>query len=197
MKTTVINNSNYLVRSVTEADKDLYMRIQQENSEMANAYDEHSFRDYFWETILKSENDIYMMAFLKDGDTFVGNCSLQEVNSDAVELGMDIDKSYQNRGIGTEILGLLIRYVSENLPRKRILIKTKSDNMQCRRMIEKAGGIKVGEEPTGFDRMVDTLLPILEEKGFIQAAGESRELMDSTRDICLNIYEFMVKEDEG
>ena len=197
MKTIIIENGKYLIRSVTATDKEPYMRIQQENSEMAKAYDENNFRDYFWENILKGEDDIYMMVFRKESNTHVGNCSFQGIKSDAVEIGVDIDKPYQNRGIGTDILGMLIRYAAENILGKRLLIKTKSDNMQCRRMIEKAGGIKVGKEPTGFDRMIEKMIPLLLEKGFIQEAEESRDLRDITHDICVYIYEFMLKEDAG
>ncbi len=44
-----IENDQYLIRPVKRSDKDEYMRVHQENSEITKAYDMEGFLDYFWE----------------------------------------------------------------------------------------------------------------------------------------------------
>ena len=56
-----------MIRPVTAADEDQFMRIHQENSEMENAYKDEHFRKSFWEKILHSEDDIYMMIYQLNG----------------------------------------------------------------------------------------------------------------------------------
>ena len=61
-----IESDRFFIRPVTAADKDQFMRIQQENSEMGKAYEEEHFRDSFWEKSLCCEEDIYMVIYLKN-----------------------------------------------------------------------------------------------------------------------------------
>ena len=62
-----IENERFLIRPVTAADEDQFMRIHQENSEMENAYKDEHFRKSFWEKSLHSEDDIYMMIYQLNG----------------------------------------------------------------------------------------------------------------------------------
>ena len=131
MKVNVIENDRLLIRPVVDDDKESFMRIQVENSDLAAAYKDEQFRNYFWETTLNGDNDIYMMIFMKEDGTHVGNCSFQKLNSDSIEIGMDIDKRFQNQGIGTATLMLLAEYLRKNAPGKRHTVRTKSNNIPC------------------------------------------------------------------
>ncbi len=54
------------VRSVEETDKDDYMNLRVETSELSQAYQSvPGFRDYEWEGELNSQKDIYMAVFMK------------------------------------------------------------------------------------------------------------------------------------
>lgn len=191
MNIAVIENDRFLIRPVAFSDKDQFMRIQQENSEMPNAYKEENFRKSFWEQCLAGEDDIYMMIFLKENGAHIGNCSFQNVNTDIIEIGIDIDKSKQNMGLGTGVLSLLVAYLRNHASDQKHRIKTKSNNLPCQKMIEKVGGVKTGEEATEFDRIMDDkMLPTLRKYGMTEQITETERMLDRNKGICTFIYEF-------
>ena len=191
MKITTIENERFFIRPAAADDKEAFMHLQQENSELSEAYKDEAFREHYWKGILEGEDDVYMLVFLKEDGRHIGNCSFQNVNSPAIEIGIDIDKRVQNQGFGTEVLTLLVAFLRANAPEQRCLIRTKSTNAPCRRMIEKAGGVKTGEEATDFDRIMDKMLPKMEKAGLTQEMGETGKLLDRSRGVCTYIYEFM------
>ena len=187
---STIENERLLIRPVTTVDEEQFMRIQQENSEMRNAFKDEHFRESFWEKSLNSEDDIYMMIYLKKDSQHIGNCSFQNVNTQTIEIGIDIDKTMQNQGLGTGVLMLLVEYLKTNASGQRFQIKTKSNNFPCQRMIEKAGGTKIGKEATEFDRVMDRMIPTLEQYGMVEQINETRKLLDRNNGIYAYIYEF-------
>ena len=197
MNIVAIENEKYLIRPITESDKDDFMRIQQENSTFPAVYEEGNFRDVFWEESLKDGNDIYMMVFQKPGGKHIANCSVQGIQNDKVSIGIDVDKAFQNKGIGTEVMILLLGYLQENARDKRLLIKTRSDNIACRRMISKAGGIKIGEEPTPFDAFADSMLPTLQANGLTEEIENNKAHMDRNKGVYVYVYEFENVKKEG
>ena len=188
-----IENDRFFIRPVTAADKDQFMRIQQENSEMGKAYEEEHFRESFWEKILYSEDDIYMVIYLKKDSQHIGNCSFQNVNTQTIEIGIDLDKTMQSQGLGTGVVMLLVEYLKSNTSGQRFQIKTKSNNIPCQIMIEKAGGTKIGKEATEFDRVMDSMIPTLEKYGMVEQVDEIRKLLDRNNGIYAYIYEFTLE----
>ena len=186
-----IENERFLIRPVTAADEDQFMRIHQENSEMKNAYKDEHFRKRFWEKSLYSEDDIYMMIYHKQGSQHIGNCSFQNVNKKIIEIGIDIEKTKQGQGLGTGVLLLLVEYLKNNAPDQGHQIKTKSNNIPCQRMIEKAGGTRIGVEATEFDRIMDGMIPTLEKYGMMEQIDETKKVLDRNNGICTYIYEFV------
>ena len=169
---STIENERLLIRPVTTVDEEQFMRIQQENSEMRNAFRDEHFRESFWEKSLYSEDDIYMMIYLKKDSQHIGNCSFQNVNTQTIEIGIDIDRAKQNQGLGTDVLMLLVEYLRGNASGQKHKIKTKSNNIPCQRMIEKAGGRKIGVEATEFDRVMDSMTPTLEKYGMVEQIND-------------------------
>ncbi len=186
-----IENERFLIRPVTAADEDQFMRIHQENSEMKNAYKDEHFRKSFWEKSLHSEDDIYMMIYYKEDSQHIGNCSFQNVNKKIIEIGIDIEKTKQSQGLGTGVLLLLVEYLKNNAPDQGHQIKTKSNNIPCQRMIEKAGGTRIGVEATEFDRIMDSMIPTLEKYGMTEQIDETKKVLDRNNGICAYIYEFV------
>lgn len=186
-----IENERFLIRPVTAADEDQFMRIHQENSEMKNAYKDDHFRKSFWEKSLHSEDDIYMMIYYKEDSQHIGNCSFQNVNKKIIEIGIDIEKTKQSQGLGTGVLLLLVEYLKNNAPDQGHQIKTKSNNIPCQRMIEKAGGTRIGVEATEFDRIMDGMILTLEKCGMTEQIDETKKVLDRNNGICAYIYEFV------
>lgn len=191
----IIENDQYLIRSVTQTDKDAYMRVHQENSEMSKAYDEDNFRDYFWERGIMGEEDIYMMVIRKADQVHVANCSFQGITGEAVEIGLDVDIPFQNQGIGTTVLQMTVPYLQKVMPEKRILLKTYSTNLHCQKIAEKTGGVKVGEEPTELEIIMKKMIPLLEEQGLYEEVNQAKETLAMNEGVCVIVYEYMSRRD--
>jgi RimJ/RimL family protein N-acetyltransferase len=82
-----------------------------------------------------------------DGWRLIGNCgvfNLEWVNSSA-ELGIMIgDKSVWNQGLGTEVMGLLLRHCFETLNLNRVFLQVYGQNARARRSYIKAGFVEEG-----------------------------------------------------
>lgn len=137
------------VRSVEEMDKDDYMNLRVETSELSQAYQSvPGFRDHEWEGELNSRKDIYMAVFMKTNDKIVASCSFQGYEGDCVELGFDVEEQYRKQGIATELVQGMLRTVSTVFSGKPVMIRTNVTNTACRRVAEKCGGVFSGYEAT-------------------------------------------------
>ncbi|MCR4657806.1 MAG: GNAT family N-acetyltransferase [Lachnospiraceae bacterium] len=93
------------IRTVSEADRDAYMSLRVGNSTISVAYSAISgFEDFEWESELNDEKDIYLSVFIKDEEIFIASASLQDYQSDTIEMGYDVVEGYRNHGHATEIV---------------------------------------------------------------------------------------------
>lgn len=147
------------VRSVEESDKEAYMDLRVETSEIAQAYQTlPGFRDREWNGELNSQKDIFLSAFLKENDVLIASASFQNYESDCIELGFDVTERYREQGIATELVQGMLEMVSNLFPGKTVSIKTNVTNSACRRVAEKCGGVFSGYEPNRAAMAMETLL---------------------------------------
>ena len=85
----------------------------------------------------------------------------------------------------------MVEYLKNNEPDQGHQIKTKSTNIPCQRMIEKAGGTRIGVEATEFDRIMDGMIPTLKKYGMTEQIDETKKVLDRNNGICTYIYEFV------
>jgi diamine N-acetyltransferase len=82
-----------------------------------------------------------------DAWQMIGNCSFMDVNHTArsAEVGLFIgDKSCWNKGYGTEVMRLLLRFGFDSLNLNRIFLRVDEDNKGGIRAYEKAGFVHEG-----------------------------------------------------
>lgn len=103
----------------------------------------NSIREREWlENLYKSTDDIVMGIVIKDGDIFIGNCGLHQIDwvSRSAVFGIMIgEKEYQNKGYGTEAVLLMLKYAFEILNLNRIELTVYNFNKRAIRCYEKAG----------------------------------------------------------
>ena len=167
---TTIEDEQIMIRPVRADDKDAFLRILEENSEFPKAFGIEGYRENLWDVNLNDEDRIAMMVFLKETGWHIGNCTFRGIGADTVHIGIGITGLLQNKGYGTKVLSLLVDYLQRKAPDRRHLIRTKSNNLRCQRMIRKVGGKKVGEEATDLDKILDHLRSSLKRDGFTKKA---------------------------
>ena len=115
------------IRSVQECDKEAYIALRIQNSMTPKAYEKiPGFRDYEWESELNGDGDLFLSVFLKPEELFVASASIQHYKKPAIEIGYDVVKEYQNRGIATELIKGLVNPMCCISPRIAILSNSKS-----------------------------------------------------------------------
>ena len=150
-----VQDDKYILRAITEADKDNYLKLYRENSIVAKAsskmndVDYESFTDFVWEKM--SEDDaIYVFVFRKKDEIYVGNITLQHLSSDTPEIGMDVLQEYHRQGIALDSIPLFTKRVMEIMSVEYFLVRIYSDNEPSRKLYEKLGATVIGEEPSEF-----------------------------------------------
>ena len=137
------------VRSVEESDKEAYMNLRVETSEIAHAYQSlPGFRDREWDGELNSQKDTLLAAFLKENNLLVASASFQSYESNCIELGFDVSERYRRQGFATELVQGMLKTISTIFPDKTVSLRTAVTNTACRRVAEKCGGVFSGYEPT-------------------------------------------------
>lgn len=99
------------------------------------------------ESIQSSRTEIVFAIKLKKGDVHIGNVSLQNINwvSRTGEIAMIIgNKKNRARGVGTEVMALIIEYAFKTLNLNRISCGTPVTNMGGIRICENNKMIKEG-----------------------------------------------------
>lgn len=100
-----------------------------------------------WEKEYNSPNDVVFAVCMKEDDKFIGTTGLYCINwimrtaEFRVFLG---EKSYWNRGIGTEATKLMVAYGFEKLNLNNVWLGVTTANKGGGRAYEKAGFIKEG-----------------------------------------------------
>lgn len=91
-----------------------------------------------------------------DGDKFIGEVSIRHELTDALlryggNIGYGIRYSEWNKGIGTTMLSMALKYAKERLGLNRVLITCDDDNIGSARVIEKNRGILQDKIPNTID----------------------------------------------
>lgn len=94
--------------------------------------------------------------WLVDGDKFIGEVSIRHELTDALlryggNIGYGIRYSEWNKGIGTTMLSMALKYAKERLGLNRVLITCDDDNIGSARVIEKNRGILQDKIPNTID----------------------------------------------
>lgn len=114
------------------------------NGERPNSYEQ---LEKYYNQIRKSNEDFVFAIVCKKNNAHIGNCGLHAFDkiSRRAKLGIVIgEKDYQNKGIGQEVVRLLIKYGFETLNLNKISLKVNSENVIAIKIYKKYGFIKEG-----------------------------------------------------
>jgi len=165
---------NYHIRTVTEEDKESFMSIRRETSDLSYAYDTvPGFLDQAWGFVLNGYDEISMVVFRND--CFVAICTFHDFQENHVQLGYYVANQFRGQRIGTELVGHLINIAHHYFSDKAVQIRVRKDNIASYRVAEKCGGVIIGFESTPEGRLARELLDKYERK------GETGDAVDAAR----------------
>ena len=146
-KNDVIEEDECLkLRKLKPEDRADFFRVLKQVSPVPEIYDLDGFEDLLWKETLSSNTEM-ALAIEKKGPAYVGECMVKNPEPGILELGVDVGTEYQNRGIGTRAMRLLITGIRQRCPGCRLIARIYSDNAKSIHIIRKLGGMKIAEEP--------------------------------------------------
>ncbi len=148
-----ITKHNLTIRNATMNDAGLLCRWWNDGSVMAHAGFPNGFgttEERIRASLLRDSDQSGRRLIIEYGDMPVGEMNYRNVSnpdktSRIAEIGIKIcESAYQNKGCGTEFLGMLIGYLFGSLGFEKIVLDTNLDNRRAQHVYEKIGFVRVG-----------------------------------------------------
>ena len=149
-KVIIAENKNYLVRNLSLKDRKDYIVVFHDCSTLPeNALME----DIIWNNLI-DETHVTLALERKVDNCFAGTFLVKKADSDSIEIGMDLKKEFQQQGIATEIVPLMIKTLKNLFPEKKIIARVYSDNDVSKKVVRKLGGTKIREDLSEYDLII-------------------------------------------
>lgn len=128
-----------------------------------------------WWHIFDDEDMCKYKIVEKATSSFVGSIEIRDLDEEAPELGIQLLKKYQGRGIGTNVMGLFLRTLGKLLPGTEYTVKIRSDNEVSQHMFQKLGAVECGKEGLGWVELYQSLANTLGKEHFEKMTGMNYE----------------------
>lgn len=140
-----LKNDNLVIRHATVDDVQILCHWWSDGKIMAHAgfpnginTDANELKEK-----LKNETDASRRLIIEIDSNRVGEMSYR-IQGDAAEIGIKIcNFSYQEKGYGTRILKMLIKYLFDEMKVKKVILDTNLSNTRAQHVYEKIGFKKV------------------------------------------------------
>ena len=174
----LVQDENYVLREQLLEDKGDYYNLCKETSLLAKRMSQTAFKDFFekqWEQ-RSEENAIYVSVILKTTKKYVGNIVLRELESTTPEVGIDIVEKYQRQGIAYDTLQLFLRRIKNICRIKYFLVRIYSDNEPSKKLFQKLGAVKIGNEPSEYQVFLDQMKEWMTEEKYEEIRRENPDM---------------------
>lgn len=137
-------NESYILREPSDEYKEEFFECCKESDIMKERLNEESYRDLSWKTLFI----VGLLLFVIDKRTkrLCGYVELRFLDSDMPEIGIQLYSKYQRKGIGQQVIMLLLKRAQMIHPVESYRIKIYADNFPSQKLFEKMGAVKVATE---------------------------------------------------
>ena len=145
-----LNSENILIRYAKKTDAKILCAWWNDGKVMAHAGFPNGLNTNKAEIekLISEETNETIRRFIIEIDNEPsGEMNYRNIGNNIAEIGIKIcDFDKQEKGYGTKIIRMFIKYIFEELDYKKIKVNTKLDNKRAQYVYEKAGFIKTGED---------------------------------------------------
>ena len=141
-----LKNDNLVLRHTTAEDVQILCDWWSDGKIMAHAGFPNGVHTDFNNLMenIKSETDISRRLIIEIDANRVGEMSYS-IENEVAEIGIKIcDFDYQEKGYGTKVLKMLIRYLFKEMKAQKIILDTNLNNTRAQHVYEKIGFRKIG-----------------------------------------------------
>lgn len=137
----VYSESDIVLRSVEDADRDGFIKTQQEYSVMKSMLRDESFRNMIWKEHI--EDKALMLSILQNG-TYVGYCGIKDCTCEPWEIVIEILPEWTRRGIGFKAISGMLDACRNRLGVTRFRVRIDPGNYASQKLFEKLGAVPNG-----------------------------------------------------
>lgn len=132
-----------LLRVVTESEKEDYLSVSYEYSNMKGMFNYESFREGLWNAFM--EEAAFVCTILdKETMKYVGYCSIKDLRKMDWEISIELKPQWCNQGYGTEALSLFLQNVYRITGNRFFRARVDIDNYASQALMEKLGAYPNG-----------------------------------------------------
>lgn len=163
--TIIAVNNMYCLRILQPSDREDYLITMQESMEIPELFEMEFYDEAAWRVALNSENALTIPIERTCDREYQGQFLLKQLDAHTIEVGLDLREKNRSRGIGTEVMRLLLTKLHEQSPEDTVIARAYSDNVRSIHLIQKIGGVKLRNEPAEYEAAKAILHQISEETG--------------------------------
>ena len=164
MRRIIATTDRLYIREIEDGDQDLVYTLSQESSVLSGMQQDKEYIELYkkfnWEEATKPT--IYNgMIFLKDTDEFVGKICMQYIDRPTPELGIDIMKAYQNKGLAPEAIYAFCNHYFTSSGVSEIMVRISKENAHSIHVFEKLGAEYVRSTSIVSENSLDMMKQLL------------------------------------
>ncbi len=175
--TVFAENEKYALRFLQDSDKDDFMRTQIQNSNISRAYEMDGFAEYVWKTT-PEDNEWIFCIIEKATNTYNGFCNLRYIDTPTPEIGINLPKEFQCKGIGYQALTLLMRTYQTVRCADYFIAKVRSDNTHSQHLMDKLHAVQTGREDSEFKQAIRQLTNLPSELKIYEVHTKAGTMQD-------------------
>lgn len=195
----LVQDDKYILKKEREEDKQAYFELYKEDSILFKRMPYDMFRDFFekqWEN-RRQEKNLYVSIFKKQDFAYLGNIVLQNIDSTTPELGIDVVKKYQRKGVAYDTLKMFVRWGSEIFNNMEyFLVRIYSDNLASLSLFQKLGVTKIGEEPSEYQVFLNQFKEHLGKEEYGKVKKKNPDMENIAKGRYIVRYKLEYKTDE-
>ncbi|MBR5595864.1 MAG: GNAT family N-acetyltransferase [Lachnospiraceae bacterium] len=166
-------NDNFILSKYKDSEQELFYKAWNETFENSPVLTDINFKEKSWEDVLTGKSKLQLKIIDTISQEYIGEVVLLNIDSEMPEFGIQLLRKYQGKGIGTMITKLFLDKLKSVTQVKEILIRIRSNNEISKKMFEKFGIVKIGEEGKKCAELMASLLDDIGKDKFENIVGKS------------------------
>jgi len=133
------------LRDVDDVDREGYLKLQRHYSVMKSMLKEDAFCNMVWRE--HRDDKVLALSIIRDGD-YVGYCSINNINKEPWEIGIEVLPELTNKGIGSKAIAAMLGAIKTRLGVAEFRVRIDPANRASQKLFE-----KLGATPNGISTM--------------------------------------------
>ena len=170
-----VEDEKYVLSRYEVAEQDLYLMAWNEIFESTPVSHDENFKQKSWDDVLSDTTKLQLKIIDKLTQEYVGEVTLMKLDTETPELGIQLLRKYQSQGIGTRVMNLFVDKLKSVLRVEFFSVRIFSDNHVSRKMFEKMGAIRIGEEGKEYAELMRKIMQDFGKEKFEEVIKEDFE----------------------